>query len=698
MMEVLRTAVSSSARPGKAHHYRPDIDGLRAIAVLPVVFYHVGSQVFGGGFVGVDVFFVISGYLIVSMLAADLDAGRFSIADFYERRIRRLFPALFAMVLVSAIVAALVLPPPGFSDFAKSLAALSLFGSNVWFRITAVGNGYFGDDQGCRVLLHTWSLAVEEQFYLIMPLALALLHRHARRWMLLWLSAIALGSFAWAQYGALHSQNFAFYMVFTRAWELLIGSLAALGLAPTLRQRWLRELAAALGVAMIAYAVFFYTKKTPFPGAAALLPCVGAYLVICAGAAGETLAGRGLSIRPLVFVGLISYSLYLWHWPIIAFADYLIFGDYTATIVAVSFLAAVLSWRFVEQPFRRRRVLATRRPVLAAGGLALAVTAVLATVVIVDAGVPQRFDAKDAQRLALNAARSKEKPEDACLNFRKAYSSAAEIVRCPIGDAPHVKTVLFWGDSHVAQLRPLAVTLKNDGVFGDRNVAFATSGGCPPARGVNWFDSYHCASFTRLTETILQEPSVDTVFYGFSAWYESGTSVLCRSGDDDVCYGPITPGETTEAVASEIRRVGRDLAARHVHFVVMLPLPRYSVKPAEYEQQRATLLHLGLRTRADILASTLFRYDFEATRAVIRAAATDAGATIYDPRLDLCNGSICPYERNGVSLYTDANHMAASQMSGLRPGLEAAFRDAKRSPVSSGATEKTSAFVEAAGR
>jgi hypothetical protein len=252
-----------------------------------------------------------------------------------------------------------------------------------------------------------------------------------------------------------------------------------------------------------------------------------------------------------------------------------------------------------------------------------------------------------------------------------------------------VKTVLFWGDSHIGQLRPLAVTLKDAGVFGDRNVIFAASGGCPPARGINFSSGYHCASFTHFAETMSQDPSVDTVFYGFSAWFELGTSVLCRSSDDDVCQGPTSVKQTTDAVVSQIRRLGHDLAERHAHLIVMLPMPGYMVNPAEFEQRKAALLLLGLRDRAEAIDPVHYRNDFDATRATIRTAAQEAGATIYDPRPDLCTGRVCPYERDGVSLYTDSNHIAASQMSLLRPGAEAAFRAALQSPAPAPATDRT---------
>ena len=285
-------------------------------AVLPVVFFHAGLTSFGGGFVGVDIFFVISGYLIMSTIAADMARDRFTILGFYERRVRRIFPALFAMALFCAIVAAFVLPPNDFKQFGASLMAMAGFVSNLFFEFFGDQGGYFDTRWEPQLLLHTWSLSVEEQFYIFLPPGLLLLRKSTKARMRWSLIAVCAFSFVLSAIVVRLDAKVAFFLVLTRAWELMVGTLLALHMGPPLASRPVREGAAAIGLAMIAYAIFAFSPLTVFPGPSALLPCLGAVLIIFAGEAGPTLVGHMLSLRPIVFIGLISYSLYLWHWPL----------------------------------------------------------------------------------------------------------------------------------------------------------------------------------------------------------------------------------------------------------------------------------------------------------------------------------------------------------------------------------------------
>ena len=335
--------------------YRSDIDGLRAVAVLPVLLYHVGLPGVSGGYVGVDVFFVISGFLITKIITGDIEAGRFSFLDFYERRIRRLFPALFSVIIASGILGSLILYPKDFVDFSASVVSSTLFYSNLYFSQTA---DYFGGRADTKPLLHMWSLAVEEQFYIFFPILLIAVSRwFGKRWMTVLAIGAAL-SFTLSTWGVSHAPGLTFYLLPTRAWELALGAMLALPNAATLRSPLLREAAAGLGLLLIGWAVFTYDGETPFPGPAAALPCVGAALIIWAGSQHATAVGRVLSSRPVVFIGLISYSLYLWHWPLIVFLKYWSAEPLALPqqlgLIAVSILIAWLSWRYIEQPFRKR--------------------------------------------------------------------------------------------------------------------------------------------------------------------------------------------------------------------------------------------------------------------------------------------------------------------------------------------------------
>ena len=332
--------------------YRAEIDGLRAVAVVPVILFHAGFQVFGGGFVGVDVFFVISGYLITGILIAELEAGNFSIVRFYERRARRILPALFLVVACCLPFAWAWMLPSQFMAFSQSIVAVALFSSNFLFWRES---GYFAAAAELKPLLHTWSLAVEEQYYLFFPVFLALIWRMGRKRVVEAILALALASLVLSEWGWRNMPEANFYLAPTRAWELLAGSLCALRMHGRLRvsNDWL----AGAGLALVVSAIFFFDDGTPFPSLYTLAPVAGTALVILFGGAGTGVA-RLLSMRPFVGIGLISYSAYLWHQPLFAFARIHSITEPTEWVMALmallSLVLAYFSWRFVELPFRQR--------------------------------------------------------------------------------------------------------------------------------------------------------------------------------------------------------------------------------------------------------------------------------------------------------------------------------------------------------
>jgi len=338
--------------------YRPEIDGLRALAVLPVIFFHAGMQSFSGGYVGVDVFFVISGFLITGIIRDELAKGRFSLVNFYERRARRILPALFFFVFLATPFAFWIMPPHTLKEYFQSVLSVSLFVSNIFFYIKT---DYFNDFSEIAPLLHTWSLSVEEQFYLVFPLLLMLLKRLRTAWMMAVAFILSVLSLLAAQYELPRDASFAFYQMPTRFWELGVGAMLSMGMAarPLALHARVSSALAALGVGMIVVPMVFYTKLTPFPGVAALSPVLGAALIILC-TQQRNLVQAVLASRPLVWVGLVSYSLYLSHNIVFAIARNLgfHFDDWAVRLVsmAISLALAMLSYRFVEQPFRSRRI------------------------------------------------------------------------------------------------------------------------------------------------------------------------------------------------------------------------------------------------------------------------------------------------------------------------------------------------------
>lgn len=330
--------------------YRAEIDGLRALAVLPVILFHAGFELFSGGFVGVDVFFVISGYLITTILIQELDNKRFSIVSFYERRARRILPALFFIMLVCIPFAWLWMLPSQMKDFSESLLAVSLFSSNILFWLES---GYFEAATEEKPLLHTWSLAVEEQYYLLFPVFLIFAWRFGKNkalWMIVFMAAISLLISEWWWRDKVNAN---FYLAPTRAWELLAGSIAAF----IVQMQGVKKnnALALLGLVAIVFSIFFYDETTPFPRVYALIPVLGVVLLVLF-AHKETIVAKVLSTKAFVGVGLISYSAYLWHQPIFAFARIKMFEHPSSLLMiilsALSVFLAYFSWRFIEQPFR----------------------------------------------------------------------------------------------------------------------------------------------------------------------------------------------------------------------------------------------------------------------------------------------------------------------------------------------------------
>jgi len=346
--------------------YRAEIDGLRALAVIPVIFFHAGIESFSGGYVGVDVFFVISGYLITTIILADLEQGRFSIVHFYERRVRRILPALFFVMFCSLPLAWYLFLPSDMKDFSQSLAAVSTFSSNILFWRES---DYFAGAAELKPLLHTWSLAIEEQYYVLFPLFLLVLWRVEKRWIAGAVLLVLVTSLWVAHWGAYYAPTANFFLLPSRAWELAIGALVALFLFNSDYKAFqppasglIGEAGGLAGLALIVYSIVIFDERTPFPGLYALVPTLGTALIIVF-ATGKSVAGKLLSARPIVAVGLVSYSAYLWHQPLLAFARYG-WPDMAQmlliTVCAVSLGLAALSWRFVEKPFRDRDLMSRR--------------------------------------------------------------------------------------------------------------------------------------------------------------------------------------------------------------------------------------------------------------------------------------------------------------------------------------------------
>jgi peptidoglycan/LPS O-acetylase OafA/YrhL len=486
--------------------YRADIDGLRAIAVLAVLLFHAGVRAFSGGFVGVNVFFVISGYLITTIIHREIEAGRFSITQFYERRFRRNLPAAAVLVVAVLVAGELLFPAHQQDGLARSAVAAALFSSNIFFYLES---GYFADPAHSLPLLHTWSLAVEEQYYLLFPLVMLLIAKFGRRHYTAWLLLLTGVSFAACVRVTESDAAAAFYLSPTRAWELMVGSLLAVNAVPPLQSRRTRELVAIAGIAMLAVSVMGFSEFTIFPGFAALIPVLGTAMLIHSGAHGETTTVRYLSVRPLVFVGLISYSLYLWHWPVIVFAQYYSVVPLTpvATVLmfGVIFALAIASWRYVEMPFRRKRVAAARRQMFHVSTAATAAIVAVALVSLHGQGLPGRAGQDTA------ILHPEEDPEwlrwDQCEHRSRVPGGAGQ--PCSLGAGDETPSFMLWGASHA---RALASSVDRSAARNGLSGELAVASGCPPLSRVVRQDRRHCDAFNaRVLEYLEAREDIGTV-------------------------------------------------------------------------------------------------------------------------------------------------------------------------------------------
>jgi peptidoglycan/LPS O-acetylase OafA/YrhL len=551
--------------------YRPDIDGLRAIAVLSVLGYHLRMACCRGGFVGVDVFFVISGYLISAVILKDIHSEKFSLVSFYERRVRRIFPALIAMLICTSLIAYLCFLPSELVSFAKSLVAAVFSASNFYFWNTS---GYFSAPVETKPLIHTWSLAVEEQFYVFLPMFLYLAHRFFPRKMRLSIILIALSSLALSAVGAFRHPTATFYLPHTRAWELLLGVLISLDAFPEISGPVFRNAAAFGGLALISAAVFVFTTNTPFPGLAALLPCVGAALVIAAGRSGTSVVARMLSLKPVVFLGLISYSLYLWHWPIIVFQgmeSFLVTGFSMRVVklacVAVSFVVATLSWKYVESPFRTGRKCLSRPTLFKLTSSACALAATIGIVMITANGFPFRYPRKAIQVASYLEYNSAAYFRDGHCFISSGYKfNDFDVSEC-LGKDLNKKNYLLFGDSHAAQLwYGLSTTL--NGV----NVLQATGSGCKPMLEQPLLASDTCQQLMGyIFKNYLPSHRVDRVLIA-ARWQEGDLAPLAHTldwmkqrGISVVVFGPMVQYDTAlpRLLAFSIREDDPEIPDEH---------------------------------------------------------------------------------------------------------------------------------------
>lgn len=424
--------------------YRADVDGLRAVAVTLVLLYHAELG-FRGGYIGVDIFFVISGFLITGLLLKEVKHEEFTLSRFWHRRIRRIMPASIVMVAATLIAGCFLLLPSDLKELSKSTIAQQAMLANVYYWRNV---GYFDGPANLKPLLHTWSLAVEEQFYIVYPFVIYFLRRCRTKTIVTVLLAASIVSLALSELAVRTSPSTAFFMLPMRAWELLLGGLICF--APPIAQRY-AERVSCLGTIGILVSALFFHEQTPFPGLTALVPCIGTALLIYANSNTGTNVGRMLASRPIVFVGLMSYSLYLWHWPVLVYLRYV---DENAQLTSATRIAAVLitgalaylSWKFIETPVRLGAIFKSRPSLFAATATCVGLLFAGGFALIQANGLPNRYDDKLRQVLVTM--------EETHVKQVVSVASLQKASLPDLGVKSSQESVLLWGDSHAMALLP----------------------------------------------------------------------------------------------------------------------------------------------------------------------------------------------------------------------------------------------------
>ena len=655
--------------------YRRDIDGLRAIAVLAVVLFHFGVPGVTGGFVGVDVFFVISGFLITSIIWREREAGRFSFLDFWARRARRILPALIVMMLASLVVGWFLLAPKDYEELGRSIHNQAIFISNLFFMRQ---DGYFDTASDMKPMLHTWSLSVEEQFYIAFPLLLTLLSSWLKQWRGV-LFVLLLVSFSASVWAVSHAPEKAFFLLPMRAWELLAG--AMLAVLPVRAQRVSPRLAQAvslIGLGLILVAVLGYDADTAFPGAAALLPVLGVVGLIWANGQHTTLVGRLLGSRVLVGIGLISYSWYLWHWPVLVFGKYAsIFGLAAWELAALFFLSLLLgygSWRFVEGPFRERRLLAGNRSVLVTGVIALLGLGLAGKGLVWSDGFAERLS---PQALQFAQAHTWSPKLMSCLGDDKKNNHREP---CHFGPQASAARALVWGDSHASALIP---ALSDASSKYDLSITQAGYAGCLPFYRKE--NTPGCRAFNEhVTQLLSREQFSDVVLVARWSLYVYGE----RSGDTGASIHDPATGKYDRGVAQQLFTEGLSALVQQIRasghrvwLVKEVPLQDFNVP---YRLARLAMLGRPTDKEGLPLAEHLERQAYISS-VFEHIAAADSGVRVLDPAPKLCDmNGWCRVEFDGHALYTDDNHLSIAGSRLVEGFLEPFFHALRNTSTESG--------------
>lgn len=641
--------------------YRADVDGLRALAVLPVLFFHAELG-FPGGFVGVDIFFVISGFLIGSLVLSEVQSGTFRMMDFWERRVRRIFPALAVVVIATFLAGAIWMVPQHFAELGQSIISQPLLVANFYFWKQS---GYFETAAEFQPLLHTWSLAVEEQFYLFFPLVMIFFMRWGIKMVRTAVVVFIAGSLAWSIYGSARYPDVSFFLIPSRIWELDLGVMLALLPKRKEANPLLDNLLGWSGIVAIACAVFFYDVNTTFPGYAAALPCLGAVLLIFSNSHSPNSTGRLLGTAPLVFIGKISYSLYLWHWPVIVFLKYTLITEvssaHLAGALALSFVLACVSWKYVEVPFRQKSLCGKRKQLFAVAGALSVLFVIAGTVLYKTDGIPGRFPEAVSRHKRIPS------PFD---NIAR-LNQLVETGNLPAvgGDPESVsKKMVLWGDSHAMCLLP-----SFDKLGKDHQVAIYAAvepGICPIAETYSAGDAHDNLDPGSSVLKFVEANDIKQVLM-ISRW---DVYVFGMPGGDKgrlLCDAEIrskTPGESARLFVKYLRKSVTRLNEMGVSVSLMRDV---GMQPRSVPETVAQAASRGMDLNSFAVNASGIRERGKPINRLIDEALEGLDVTILDPIPYLTDDSgLYLMAKDGKATFNDRDHLSPFGSTLLVPLLE----------------------------
>lgn len=633
------------------HKYRLDIDGLRSIAIILVLFYHAGFNFFPGGYIGVDVFFVISGYLISTIIYREISEGTFTFRNFYRRRIQRLTPALFVMFYITTIASYIILLPNELLSYSKSLISAALSFSNVFFWIEH--GGYFEGSSELIPLLHTWSLSIEEQYYLIWPIYLILFSKIiSKKHLLPATILIFLLSLFFSEYVVNVTFGAGYYLLPTRIFELAAGSILAI--------RWknlpspprlTNDILSLIGLSLILYSSTHLNKESLFPGYNALPVVLGTSLLIYSGKKNLGVINRLFSYKPFVFIGLISYSLYLWHWPIIVFIKYIgieITPQVSTIIVIVSIITGWLSYRFVEQPFRTKNELPFKS-ILTRLFIAPLIAVILASgAIYINNGAPSRFNEKVAlMDIALSSKPNIERGE--CHSVSR-NSTKEPSNQCIIGDVNSSVKAFYIGDSHANHFTGFIDEIaKKSGVA----IQDYTLDACLPVFDLYWGRNSHYSKICKQRNDISMNHIKNTQY---------SYVILAGSWPTESSFGNVYLNNTQLKTENELNVLFSKKFEETIRTIINAGATPIIIKDnpsSSKEGPRCTIIREVFKTN---LTCETPRVKAEENASFIndvigRTKKKFPQLKVIDPLLSICDDTSCYSDIDGIPLYRDTTHL-----------------------------------------